>query len=96
MEQTVWLAFGAATLLVSWTSLASQSLPERVSQIGVMMSVFLWGYWSISATSVTQTSRCCVETFSYDGAAIFGSALGVVMFIMLIDSVWGLVGVVDG
>jgi hypothetical protein len=95
MEQGVWLAFGGATMLLTWVSLASDTLPMRVSQMGAMLSSMLWGYWSISATNVTQTSRCCVSTTSYEGAAIFGAMLGVITLVFMLDSVWNLVGVTE-
>lgn len=93
MEQAVWLVLGTFALLTTFGAVAVQSLPKVVAQLGIAFAMLMWFYWAIAAGNVTVTTNCCVQNYEYTGAMLLGTGAGLINGLLLVDSVWGLIGV---
>lgn len=93
MEQLSWVFLGVVAMVVSAGAVGLRSIPQHVAQIATGFSIFLWGYWAISATDVYIAATDV--THSYTGAMLLGLAAALIMALLLVESIFALFGIAD-
>ena len=94
MMQLSWLFFGVLAASASAGAI-SGGLPRYISQILAAVSVILWGYWGWNATNVEVISSGVTQVAAYDGAMYIGLIAAAIMFLLLVESIFGWFGLVD-
>lgn len=91
MEQIVWIFLGLLATLATFGAFV-RTVPQAVAQLTIVFAAMLWFYWAISAGDITVTTNCCVQHYTYNGAMFLGLGAGLINVLLLIDSLFGLIG----